>query len=202
MGRRFVPGTLVEHAGQRWRVERALGADAVLLRDDAGETVSADPTRLALPYDLGLALTLAPPRRDELHHANAEWELASRRCDLVAALAALPRRTYADVDRVAAEPGAKRRQVYALLRRADGGADVREFLPARPTIRAKRLLPGVETVVAHAIDQHYAKPSRPSLLSLRKEVDERCHVAGLPLPSYKALSQQRCHQGPFGGASG
>jgi len=151
MERRFVPGTVVEHAGRRWRVERALGADAVLLR---GEAVAADPARLAFPDDLGLAPTLTPPRTDELRHTDAEWEIATRRRDLVAALAGLPRRTRADVDRVAAELGVKRRQVYALLRRAcggDGSSDVRAFLPARPAARARRFSPEIEAIIAHAI---------------------------------------------------
>ena len=45
---RFAAGTLVEYGGARWRVQRALGVEAVLLRSDTGEEVSADPLKVRL----------------------------------------------------------------------------------------------------------------------------------------------------------
>jgi hypothetical protein len=49
MSPRFAAGTLVEYAGARWHVERALGAEAILLRSDTGAEVSADPLKIRLP---------------------------------------------------------------------------------------------------------------------------------------------------------
>jgi hypothetical protein len=49
MGPPFSIGTEVTYAGVHWRVERVLGAEAVLLRSDEGEEVSADPLRIAPP---------------------------------------------------------------------------------------------------------------------------------------------------------
>ncbi len=52
-------------------------------------------------------------------------------------------------------------------------------------------------MIAQAIEQHYAQPSRPSLLSLSREVDLRCTAGGLTPPSYKAVQvrvQQRNRQ--------
>lgn len=46
MEHRIVPGALVEHAGRRWRVERVLGADSVLLRGEDGPPVAVDPARI------------------------------------------------------------------------------------------------------------------------------------------------------------
>ena len=37
MALQFATGSLVEYAGARWRVQRVLGVEAVLLRSDAGE---------------------------------------------------------------------------------------------------------------------------------------------------------------------
>jgi hypothetical protein len=51
----LVAGVEVEHAGRRWRVHQPLGPDAVLLQDDAGAIVSADPIRVTFP-------DAAPPR--------------------------------------------------------------------------------------------------------------------------------------------
>jgi hypothetical protein len=49
MERRFSIGTEVTYAEAYWRVERILGVDAVLLRSETGDDVSADPLRIALP---------------------------------------------------------------------------------------------------------------------------------------------------------
>ena len=46
MGLPFIIGSEVSYAGARWWVERVLGAEAVLLRSDTGEEVSADPLRI------------------------------------------------------------------------------------------------------------------------------------------------------------
>jgi hypothetical protein len=43
MENRITAGVVVEHAGTRWRIERPLGADAVLLRNDAGEIRVHEP---------------------------------------------------------------------------------------------------------------------------------------------------------------
>ena len=48
MPHHLVPGVEVDYAGQCWRVDRALGPDAVLLRNVAGETISAEPARIDL----------------------------------------------------------------------------------------------------------------------------------------------------------
>lgn len=188
MEQRFVPGAMVEHAGRCWRVERPLGPDAVLLRGDDGQVVSADPVRVTFPDQ-------AAPRRgtpwhplDELRHSEADWRVACQRRDTLQQLAANTHRTMAEVDRVAAELGVRQRRVWQLLREAQSaGADVWTFLPRRPASYARRLPPAVEAVIQHAIGQHYAKASRPSLLSLVRNIDGRCVAAGLAAPSYTAV---------------
>ena len=190
MERRFVPGAVVEHAGGRWRVQRPLGADAVLLRNDDGEVVAADPVRVTFPDEDTPLCGPLPRPVDELRYTEAEWAEAERRRDLLDSLARRAARTGIDVAAVAAALGVTPRRVWALLRRvrAHGGADTAAlFLPARPASCPGRLSAEVEAVIAHAIDQHYAKPTRPSLHSLSEEVVNRCTAAGLVPPSYKAV---------------
>ncbi|MGO9470175.1 MAG: hypothetical protein ACLQVF_39240, partial [Isosphaeraceae bacterium] len=188
MEQRLVPGVEVEHGGRRWRVHRPLGPDAVLLRNAAGEIMSAAPARIGFPADEGVRY---PAIRvlDERGFSDGQWAEAARRRDLLAALAGRPARTKADVDAVAHELGIKRRRVWTLLRQtAAGDCDIAAFLPRPGKPRTKRLSAGIETIIAQAIDQHYAQASRPSIARLHKEVTERCEIAGVRSASYRAVA--------------
>jgi putative transposase len=189
MERRLVPGVEVDYAGQRWRVTRILGPDAVVLKNESGETVAAEPARLAPPAETTLARSQLCP--DERHFTDAQWAEAARRRDLMTGLAHRPSRTLAHVDDVAKELGIKRRRVQALLSRLQAaGDDVAVFLPGSHALRAKRLDGTIEAIIAQAIDQHYAKPSRPTLASLHGDVAKRCTAAGVPTPSYWAVQRR------------
>ncbi len=176
-----MPGVEVDHAGRRWRVHRALGPDAVLLTNDAGEIVSAAPARVELATQIAIA---QPPRApDERRYTDAQWAEAARRRDLLTELARRPRRNRTQVNDVAQELGVKRRRVYALLGSLQaGGDDVAVFLPKQGKPRTKRLAPAVEAIIKQATDEHYAQANRPPLLSLHKTVAERCAAAGVPTP--------------------
>jgi len=184
MERRIVPGAVVEHAGKRWRVERVLGADSVLLRSEGGgPPVAADPARVTFPDQAESAVSLR--RVAAMQCTEADWAEAVRRRDLLLCLAQQQDHPTAEIDAVAKELGLKPRRVWQLLRLIrTRGPDIANFLPARRQPRTKRLAPDVEAVIAQAIAQHYAKPSRPSLFSLSREVDRRCTAAGLAPPSY------------------
>jgi putative transposase len=111
-----------------------------------------------------------------------------RRRDLVLHLARQQNCPTAQIDAVAMELGLKRRRVWQLLRLVRmRGPDIGTLLPARRQPKRKRLALDVEAVVAQAIEQHYARPSRPSLFSLWREVDRRCTDGGLTPPSYEAV---------------
>jgi len=183
---RLVSGVEVEHAGQRWRVERPLGPDAVLLRNETGGTVSADPTHVSFRAD---EKTACHPRAfDERSYTDAQWAEASRRRDILVALAQLPTRTGSNVDAAAKELGVRRRRVWEILREAEAsGFEIAGFLPKRSGPKAKRLRSGIEAIIAHAIEQHYAKGSRPTLTSLHSEIDRRCRAADLSPPSYRTV---------------
>ena len=80
---------MVEYAGARWRVQRALGVDAVLLRSEAGDEISADPLLIRLP-EATTPTGASPPLVDELRYTDADWTEATRRRDLLATLASKP----------------------------------------------------------------------------------------------------------------
>ena len=186
MGSRFSIGAQGTYAGSCWRVERVLGAEAVLLRSETGEEVAADPLRIGL-RDVPRLVAASASLVDETLYDEADWAAAMRRRDLIAGLANRPRTT-AEVTAVAEALGVTPRRVWALLRqvRVRGDAVV-QFLPARRVPRAKRLNRRIEAVIQQAIDQHYAKQTRPSVNSLIGEVAGRCRAAGLGPPCGKTI---------------
>jgi hypothetical protein len=154
---------------------------------DAGEEVSADPLKLRLP-EVSAPVRPARPVVDELRYSDADWAEATRRRDLLAALASKTARTAADVAAAATCLGVSPRRVWGLLRRSPSHcSEITPFLPARRRTRAKRLSAGREAIIQQAIDQHYAKRARPSLQSLANEVAVRCRAVGLTPPSTKTI---------------
>jgi putative transposase len=186
MERRITAGAMIEHAGTRWRVERPLGADAVLLRNDAGEIVTAAPSTFSFPEDNAGQPPL--PSIHELQYTETEWAEATRRRDVLTDLARQSSRSHDDVDRAAKELGLKRRRVFELLRLAQTGCGIEPFLPARVVTRAKRLDGAVEAIIAQAIRKHYAKANRPSMQSLHGEIAGLCRVAGFTAPSVHTVA--------------
>jgi hypothetical protein len=165
MGLPFSIGTEVMYAGGRWRVERVLGAEAVLLCSDTDKEVSADPLRIALPGNRELRGSLTSVV-DETRYDDAGWAVATRRRDLIVGVANRPRTT-ADITAVAEALGVTPRRVWALLRQVRvRGEAVANFLPSRHAPRAKRLDRRVEAIIEQSIDQHYAKYTKRCLNSL------------------------------------
>ena len=121
---------------------------------------------------------------------EADWEEAVRQRDLVLRLAQQQDHPTAEIDAVAKKLRLKLRRVWQLLRLIrTRRPDIANFLAVRRQPRTKRLARDVEAVIAQAIAQHHAKPSRPSLLSLSREVDRRCTAAGLAPPASDARSR-------------
>jgi len=182
----FSAGALVDYAGARWRVQRALGVEAVLLCSDAGAAISADPLKLRSPAPSTKGALTAPV--DELRYSEADWAAATRRHELLMTLANTPSRTTAHVAATATALGVTPRRIWGLLRHMQTHGDsVVAFLPNRPPVRAKRLGTDREAIIQHAIDQHYAKRTRPPFQSLVNEVAGRCKAAALAPPSTKTI---------------
>jgi hypothetical protein len=128
---RFIPGSVVEHADRRWRIDRARGADAVLLQGESGPPAVAHPGQVTFPNEpaeTGAALG----RPEAAQCTEAAWAEAVRRRDLVLRLVQRQERGSAEIDAIAAELGLERRSLRELLRLAQTrGPDAATFLPAR-----------------------------------------------------------------------
>jgi len=136
MEHRIVPGAVVEHAGKRWRVERVLGADSVLLRGEGGPRVAADPARVTFP-DQSAEIDASLRPGAAVQCTEVDWAEAVRRRDLVLRLAQQQDRSTAEIDAVATELGVKPRRVWQLLRLTrTRGPDIATFLPAQRQARA------------------------------------------------------------------
>jgi hypothetical protein len=111
--RKLIPGVAVDYAGKSWRVHRVLGPDAVLLTNDAGETVSAEPARIALWPEI----SILPPAKVviETRYTDAQWAEATRRHHILAELASSPDRSAARIKDVAQDLGFKPRHIFSLL---------------------------------------------------------------------------------------
>jgi hypothetical protein len=134
---------------------RVLGVEAVLLRSDTGAEVSVDPLAIRFP-EVCPAAPLSLLLTDELAYSEGDWIEATRRHDLVTALAGKPSRTTADVATAAMSLGVTPRHVWGLLRRSRAnGLEIAGFLPSRRGPRVMRLSAGIEAVIQQAIDQHY-----------------------------------------------
>src|ERR1700733_5876581 len=128
MSPQFASGTVVEYGGSRWRVQRVLGVEAVLLRSDSGEEVSVDPLKIRWPEVAGPSRP-SPPVLNELRYSEADWTEAKRRHDLLAELAGKSSRTTVDVAATAAALGVTPRRVWKLLRRlAIAGNEIAQLL--------------------------------------------------------------------------
>jgi len=187
--RRLIPGVAVDYAGKHWRVNRVLGPDAVLLTNDAGELMSADPARI----DLWQEMSLLPPVKavNATRHTDAQWAEAKRRHQILTELANSADRCAVRIEDVARDLGLKPRHIFGLLTLLQqSGNGVAAFLPKQSNPRAKRLAPAVEAIITEAIDQHYAQPSRPNLSSLHRRVSDLCVAAGVPGPSLRALKSR------------
>lgn len=173
-------------AGEDWLVHQPLGPDAVLLRNARDEIVAADPARI----ELSPGEEVADQSRlvAEGLHSDADWAKATQRRDVLLALSRLQTRRSTDMAAAAQTLGLTVRQIWGLLRRGkSSNFEVANFLRASSGPRPKRLDPEVETITAQAIDQNYAKTSRPSLGSLHTDILQRCQAAKLSPPSYRSV---------------
>src|SRR5271166_691183 len=143
-------------------------AETVLLRSDTGQELAADPMRIRLPDSPTLKATSSRPV-DELRYDEAERAAAMRRRDLLLGLANRPRTT-AEVTATAEALGLTPRGVWALLQRmASAGTESRSS--CRPVTPLARRVPNAraEAITQQAIDQHFARRTRASQQSRRRD---------------------------------
>ena len=181
-------GQTVQHAGETWKVKRVLGVESVVLCSQTATEILADPITLQDRAKNAASEKSGIPS-DELRYDAADWERAEQRRAMISALAKLPERSNTHIQDAARSLTVSPRYVWRLLRLlATRGDNATTFLPVRRTKRAPRLAASAEAIIQQAIDQHYTKSSRPSMLSLVREVTGRCKAASVAPPSYQAIA--------------
>ncbi|MFC0429910.1 Mu transposase C-terminal domain-containing protein [Kutzneria buriramensis] len=114
------------------------------------------------------------------------WDAASRRAEVISALAEKPTVGLAAADHAAAELGISRRQVYLLVGRWRAGEGVvSDLLPAQSSggRGAGRLPDEVEAVVREVLRTRYLTRQRRSVAAVCREITRQCRALGLPAPS-------------------
>jgi putative transposase len=128
------------------------------------------------------------------------WDLARQREVAIRALADLPIVSGAKLADAARQMGISTSRASALLGEYRGKPETATLKPRKPgpQLGSFRLDPRVETIIANAIDEFYAKAEKPKLSKLRREINHRCIAlkedtdsqntgGGLRTPSRKAI---------------
>jgi putative transposase len=130
-------------------------------------------------------------KRDLDTASDSEWELASERSVVLAALAETPGNVE-DVDRAAARLRLSRAMVYRLLAKFIRDPTPSALLPSRRGRKTGRhvLGPEIEQVVAHLIRSYYLVAERPKVAQLCRVVQVQCKKLQLSPPSYKTIASR------------
>lgn len=103
--------------------------------------------------------------------SQEDWEIARKRTQIIARLAALETVGHQAADEAAQELGISRRQIYFLIQRLREGTGLLTDLAPLRSSGGKgkgRLSETVECIIRELIRKHYLKRQKPSLANLRK----------------------------------
>jgi len=119
----------------------------------------------------------------------SQWDEARLYFPIIQRLASNARRTRAEVAAAAAELGSSTTQLYVRLKRFAEDPRLTSLLPQPrgPRRGGSRLMPETNTLIDEVIETVYLTRQKLKVSDLLTEVRSRCHTAGLPPPSRKAL---------------
>jgi putative transposase len=131
-------------------------------------------------------------KRDLDTASDGEWELASERAVVLAALAERPNNVE-DVDRAAKRLRLSRAMVYRLLSKFSRDPTPSALLPNRRGRKTGRhiLDSEIEQLLAGMIKSFYLVAERPKVTQLYRVVQVECRRLRLSPPSYKTIAS-RC----------
>lgn len=137
----------------------------------------------------------APHKSPDLTEiSDADWRKLTGRLAVLRRLAAMPRKTTADVRSAAAEAGISVALVYRLLARFEShGGIATALLPQKRGPKAgtiTRLSEPVETLVASAIKDIWLSRQQASKEAVIREVEARCRKANLRPPSPETIRRR------------
>lgn len=118
------------------------------------------------------------------------WAEAVRRAGVIAELAKEKRCTRAKVQEAGRVLGLSVQQTYRSLALYRKNPVTASLVPGKPGPGkgTRRFAPRMEEIIERATQAIYARPERPTLDRLRREVRQDCQAAGLKAPSRKALA--------------
>ncbi|GAB2452012.1 Mu transposase C-terminal domain-containing protein [Nocardia tengchongensis] len=131
--------------------------------------------------------------RGVLTTAEADWQTAVRRAEVIGPLAQLDRVSVPVADEAAARLEVTQRQVYALVKRwRDGEGVASDLLPGRSSggRGGERLSGEVEAIVRRVLRSRYLSRQRRSVAVICREIDRECKMAGLRPPSRSSVARR------------
>ncbi|MBS0396800.1 MAG: transposase family protein, partial [Proteobacteria bacterium] len=130
------------------------------------------------------------PSRDVTEVSESEWADARRRLAVIRPLAENRSRTRADMVAAAAALGCGLTQAYVMLDRFLAEPTATSLIPRRrgQAQGSSRLARDLDLLIDTAIESTYLSKRRVRLADLVDEVRMRCHDAGMPPPSRKAIT--------------
>jgi putative transposase len=130
------------------------------------------------------------PSRDVTEVSETEWADARRRLAVIRPLAENRSRTRADMVAAAAALGCGLTQAYVMLDRYLSEPTATSLIPRRrgQCRGSSRLARDLDLLIDKAIESMYLSKQRVRIADLVDEVRLRCHDAGIPPPSRKAIT--------------
>ncbi|MEQ1529672.1 MAG: Mu transposase C-terminal domain-containing protein [Methylococcales bacterium] len=123
--------------------------------------------------------------------SHEDWDLARKRTDIIAPIAALETVGHQAADEAAQQLGVSRRQVYFLIQRFREGTGLLTDLAPKRSSGGKgkgRLPETVETIIRELIRKQFMKRQKPTMAKLYRDVKKECKVKGLSVPARNSVA--------------
>lgn len=123
--------------------------------------------------------------------SHEDWDLARKRTDIIAPIAALETVGHQAADEAAQQLGVSRRQVYFLIQRfREGKGLLTDLAPIRSSGgKGKSRLPEtVESIIRELIRKQFMKRQKPTLAKLYRHINKECKIKGLPVPARNTVA--------------
>lgn len=123
--------------------------------------------------------------------SDKAWELARRRMQVIAPLAALDTVGHQAADDAAQQLGLSRRQVYVLVRRYRQGAGLLTDLAPGQSSGGKgkgRLLESVERIIRELLHKRFLTRQKRSLAMFYRYIVQACKAHSLPVPTRNTVA--------------
>jgi putative transposase len=182
-------GAYVQYAGQAYRVLHPLNADTAILECPSTHlTVKAKVSSLR-PLD---EQTRLKPIDDLAEYSDEDIEEAQERLEAIQPLIDLPRRSRADVDKVAKSTGKSAATIYAWIKLWEENRHLAYLVPEKRGVKkgSRRLHKTTEAVIEEAINDVFLIAKGTTVRHLHNDIKARCKTLGLDSPEYSTVRRR------------